>query len=63
MRGSVALDLVLTRNVGLTAGYEFGGKSPEARFGAASGFSAQPCRTRSADRLDPAPLILSETTE
>ena len=24
MRGSVALDLVLTRNVGLTAGYEFG---------------------------------------
>jgi hypothetical protein len=25
MRGSVAVDLVLTRNVGLTAGYEFGG--------------------------------------
>ena len=36
MRGSVALDLVLTRNVGLTAGYEFGGKS-SSTFGGSSG--------------------------
>ena len=37
MRGSVALDLVLTRNVGLTAGYEFGGGSSGGSFGAGSG--------------------------
>jgi hypothetical protein len=37
MRGSVALDLVLTRNVGITAGYEFGGKSSEGPFGGSSG--------------------------
>ena len=36
MRGSVALDFVLTRNVGLTAGYEFGGKS-SSTFGGSSG--------------------------
>ena len=36
MRGSVAIDLVLTRNVGLTAGYEFGGKS-SSTFGGGSG--------------------------
>ena len=35
MRGSVAVDLVLTRNVGLTAGYEFGGGS--SSFGGGSG--------------------------
>lgn len=35
MRGSVALDLVLTRNVGVTAGYEFG--SSGGSFGASSG--------------------------
>jgi hypothetical protein len=37
MRGSVALDLVLTRNVGITAGYEFGGKSSGSPFGGSSG--------------------------
>jgi len=36
MRGSVALDLVLTRKVGLTAGYEFGGGSSSS-FGGGSG--------------------------
>jgi hypothetical protein len=36
MRGSVAIDLVLTRNIGLTAGYEFGAKSSSA-FGGGSG--------------------------
>jgi hypothetical protein len=33
MRGSVAVDLVLTRNVGLTAGYEFGGGKGDASPG------------------------------
>ena len=37
MRGSVALDLVLTRNVGLTAGYEFGSGSSGGSLGAGSG--------------------------
>lgn len=37
MRGSVALDLVLTRNVGITAGYEFGGGSAGGAFGGSSG--------------------------
>ncbi len=37
MRGSVAVDLVLTRNVGLTAGYEFGGGSSGSPFGGGSG--------------------------
>ena len=37
MRGSVAADLVLTRNIGLTAGYEFGGKSNGGALGAGSG--------------------------
>ena len=37
MRGSVALDLVLTRNVGVTAGYEFGSGSSGGSFGASSG--------------------------
>jgi len=37
MRGSVAADLVLTRNIGLTAGYEFGGKSSGGALGAGSG--------------------------
>jgi hypothetical protein len=37
MRGSVAADLVLTRNIGLTAGYEFGGKSSDSLLGARSG--------------------------
>ena len=37
MRGSVAFDLVLTRNVGLTAGYEFGGGSTGDPFGGSSG--------------------------
>jgi hypothetical protein len=37
MRGSVAGDLVLTRNIGITAGYEFGGKTSNGAFGAASG--------------------------
>jgi hypothetical protein len=37
MRGSVALDLVLTRNVGITAGYEFGGGSSGGPFGGSSG--------------------------
>jgi hypothetical protein len=36
MRGSFAIDLVLTRNVGLTAGYEFGGGS-SSPFGGGSG--------------------------
>ena len=36
MRGSVAVDLVLTRNVGLTAGYEFGGAGGGS-FGGSSG--------------------------
>jgi hypothetical protein len=37
MRGSVALDLVLTRNIGITAGYEFGGGSSGGPFGGSSG--------------------------
>lgn len=37
MRGSVALDLVLTRNVGLTAGYEFGSGNSAGSFGTGSG--------------------------
>ena len=37
MRGSVAADLVLTRNIGLTAGYEFGSKGDGASFASASG--------------------------
>ena len=37
MRGSVAADLVLTRNVGLTVGYEFGSKTSEGAFGGTSG--------------------------
>jgi len=37
MRGSAAVDLVLTRNIGLTAGYEFGGKLSESAFGGTSG--------------------------
>jgi len=37
MRGSVAADLVLTRNVGLTLGYEFGAKTNEGAFGSTSG--------------------------
>ena len=37
MRGSVAGDLVLTRNIGITAGYEFGAKTSEGAFGATSG--------------------------
>jgi hypothetical protein len=37
MRGSVALDLVLTRNVGLTAGYEFGSGNSVGSFGTGSG--------------------------
>ena len=37
MRGSVALDLVLTRNVGLTAGYEFGSGNPAGSLGTGSG--------------------------
>ena len=37
MRGSVGADLVLTRNVGLTAGYEFGSKSSGGALGARSG--------------------------
>jgi len=37
MRGSVALDLVLTRNVGLTAGYEFGSGSSSGSLGSGSG--------------------------
>jgi hypothetical protein len=36
MRGSVAVDLVLTRNVGLTAGYEFGGGNGDASPGGSS---------------------------
>jgi hypothetical protein len=37
MRGSVAADLVLTRNIGLTAGYEFGSKLSGVAPGAQSG--------------------------
>jgi hypothetical protein len=37
MRGAVAGDLVLTRNIGITAGYEFGGKTTSGAFGASSG--------------------------
>ena len=37
MRGSVAADLVLTRNIGLTAGYEFGSKSNGGALGTQSG--------------------------
>lgn len=37
MRGSVAMDLVLTGNLGLTAGYEFGGKTTEGGLGSTSG--------------------------
>ena len=37
MRGSVAGDLVLTRNIGLTLGYEFGGKTSDSAFGATGG--------------------------
>jgi hypothetical protein len=41
MRGSVAVDLVLTRNVGLTAGYEFGsGKSASSLSGSSGLFGA-----------------------
>lgn len=37
MRGSVAADLVLTRNIGLTAGYEFGSKSEKSSLAGESG--------------------------
>jgi len=37
MRGSVAGDLVLTRNIGLTLGYEFGSKGDAVSPGSASG--------------------------
>jgi hypothetical protein len=37
MRGSVAGDLVLTRNIGITLGYEFGGKGDGISPGSASG--------------------------
>ena len=37
MRGSIAGDLVLTRNIGLTAGYEFGSKGESGVPGSASG--------------------------
>jgi hypothetical protein len=37
MRGSAAIDLVLTRNVGLTAGYEFGGGRAGGSPGASNG--------------------------
>ena len=37
MRGSLGGDLVLTRNIGLTAGYEFGGKGDGTSPGTASG--------------------------
>ena len=37
MRGSVAGDLVLTRNIGITVGYEFGGKTSDGALGATSG--------------------------
>jgi hypothetical protein len=37
MRGSAAVDLVLTRNVGLTAGYEFGGGRAGGSPGASNG--------------------------
>ena len=37
MRGSIAGDLVLTRNIGITAGYEFGGKTSDGASGATSG--------------------------
>ena len=37
MRGSAAVDLVLTRNVGLTAGYEFGGGNASSSPGGGKG--------------------------
>jgi len=37
MRGSVAADLVLTRNIGFTAGYEFGSKGEGTSLGSAGG--------------------------
>jgi len=37
MRGSIAADLVLTRNIGITTGYEFGSKGDGASFASASG--------------------------
>src|SRR5262249_25426888 len=37
MRGSAAVDLVLTRNVGLTAGYELGSGSTATSPGTSSG--------------------------
>ena len=37
MRGSIAGDLVLTRNIGLTLGYEFGGKTSDGAIGATGG--------------------------
>lgn len=37
MRGSVAADLVLTRNIGLTAGYEFGGGRSRGSPGGGNG--------------------------
>ena len=37
MRGSVAADLVLTRNIGLTLGYEFGGTTSDSALGATGG--------------------------
>jgi hypothetical protein len=37
MRASIAVDLVLTRNIGLTAGYEFGGGGSGSPFGGGSG--------------------------
>jgi hypothetical protein len=37
MRGSVAIDLVLTRNVGLTAGYELGGGNSRSTLGSRNG--------------------------
>jgi len=40
MRGSVAADLVLTRNVGITAGYEFGGGSSSSVGGGSGLFGA-----------------------
>jgi hypothetical protein len=37
MRGSVAIDLVLTRNIGLTAGYEFGGGKAASSLSGSNG--------------------------
>lgn len=37
MRGSVGADLVLSRNIGLTLGYEFGGTTGAGEFGGSSG--------------------------